>query len=203
MRWVFDNLQLVLVIAGALAAWLSNRKKQAGGKGWDGEDEDAPSPVTGEDDQTRRIQEEIRRKIAERRGQAAPAPAGPGDEPWHDPAPPVLAPRPTAQELPPVLRDLFARRIEEARQREEAAARVRSQAERDRRRQLEKQEDAMREQEAAQLRRQAQSRRDAEEAAAGAAVAARTVWRRQLRDPQTIRQAIVLREVLGPPVGLR
>jgi len=31
----------------------------------------------------------------------------------------------------------------------------------------------------------------------------RTSWRDELRDPQGLRRAMVLREILGPPVGLR
>jgi hypothetical protein len=201
MNWILDHLQIVIAVAAAIAAWLQQRRKGAAGTG-DGE---SGETVTGEDDQTRRIQEEIRRKIAERRGQAAPAPASPdpSDEPWHDPAPPVMSPRPVAQELPPVLRDIFAKRIEETRRREEAAARARAQAERERLQQEEQQEAAAREQVAALHRRQVQAQRDAEAAAGTAAVAARAAWRKQLLEPQQIRQAIVLREVLGPPAGLR
>src|SRR5262245_49236072 len=111
MNWIFDHFQLVIAVAAAVAAWLNDRRKKAGGAGTEGE---APpqSTVTGEDDQTRRIQEEIRRKIAERRGQAqapaAPVQAEPPPEAWHQPAPPVLSPRPAAQPVSPGLRDLLS-----------------------------------------------------------------------------------------------
>jgi hypothetical protein len=204
VNWILDHFQFVIAVAAALAAWLNDRRKKAAGESGSGEDGEPASTVTGEDDQTRRIQEEIRRKIAERRGQEAPAPAaaeGPS-EAWHQPTPPVIAPRPIAQELPPVLRDIFAKRIEDVRQREEAASRARARAEQEQLRQREEQEAAAREREVGLLR-QMQVQRDAEASVAGAASVARAAWRRQLRDPQSVRQAVVLREVLGTPVGLR
>src|SRR5689334_18992656 len=128
MNWILEHLQLVIVVAGALAAWLNQRKK--GGR-TEEDGENPASTVTGEDDQTRRIQEEIRRKIAERRGQGtveAPAPSTPpAPEQWAPPVaaprrvPPVVAPRPVAREAGPSLRDRLEAKLEQVRAREEAA----------------------------------------------------------------------------------
>ncbi len=201
MNWILDNLQIVIVIAGALAAWLNQRKK---GGSIDGETEDPSSTVTGEHDQTRRIQEEIRRKIAERRGQAVPAPAPePAGEVWTQPAPPVIAPRPAAREISPSLRDRLEAKLAQVRAREEAAARSRSLALQEQTRRLESEEEALVKSEHDAHHRQVLALRAAESAAAVTAANVRSAWLHQLRQPQQMRQAIVLREILGPPVGLQ
>jgi hypothetical protein len=194
MNWILDHLNLVIVIAGALAAMLNKRRKGAGGGEDDGSD--PASTVVGEDDQTRRIQEEIRRKIAERRGQAAPEPA--------PTMPPVITPRPAvAREYAPSLRDRLEAKLEQARVREEAAARTRSLAMQEQTRKFESDEAAVLKIENAAHQRQVLALREAESLAVTTAAGVRAVWLTQLREPQQIRQAIVLREILGPPVGLQ
>lgn len=198
MNWILEHLQLVIVIAGAVAAMINKRKKGAL------EDEDPSSTVTGADDQTRRIQEEVRRKIAERRGQTVPEPVAPPplrqDQEF---VPPVIAPRPVAREISPSLRDRLEAKLAQARAREEAAARTRSLALQEQTRRLESDEAAAMQMENEARRREVLAGRTAESAAVTTAANVRAVWLNQLRQPQQVRQAIVLREILGPPVGLQ
>jgi hypothetical protein len=201
MNWILDHFQIVVAIAAALAAWLTQRSK---GGGIDGEGEDPPSTVTGEDDQTRRIQEEIRRKIAERRGQAAPEEwAPPADTSPRTQVPPVMAPRPLAREISPSLRDRLEAKLAQARAREEAAARNRSLALQEQTRKFESEEAAALKSENEAHHLQVLAGRAAESAAAVTAANVRSAWLNQLRQPQQVRRAIVLREILGPPVGLQ
>jgi hypothetical protein len=73
MRWLFENPQLLIIIGGAIAYWLNERRKAKEKQAMAEEAERTPT-----DDEmaerTRRIQEEIRRKIEERAGRA-PQPA--------------------------------------------------------------------------------------------------------------------------------
>jgi hypothetical protein len=95
--WILDNLQLILVVAGSIAVWLNNRQREKQGLPADYDEDGVPdnaqptarpevrelAPVSRDgtdpeqDERVRRIQEEIRRKIAERRGQGAPPPVPP------------------------------------------------------------------------------------------------------------------------------
>ena len=110
MDWISEHLlQIIIALAAAIAAYLNNRKKEKGGEPADYDGDGIPDNRPGQFDsqrmdldeaeRTRRVQEEIRRKIAERR-------AG-GGQPVEPP--PLVAPRPVAQPLPDVLR----KRIEE------------------------------------------------------------------------------------------
>jgi len=73
MRWLFENPQLLIVIGGAIAYWLNERRKA---KEKQAMSEEASREPTDDEmaERTRRIQEEIRRKIEERQGRA-PRPA--------------------------------------------------------------------------------------------------------------------------------
>ena len=68
MRWVFENIQILFVIAGAIAVWLVKaRRLQELRK--EAKAELGREPTADEiAERTRRIQEEIRRKIVERQG---------------------------------------------------------------------------------------------------------------------------------------
>ena len=110
MNWILEHLQLIIVVAGTIAYWINQRAREKAGQDAD-YDEDGKPEVRGgparelkplsqdgsdpeADERVRRIQEEIRRKIAERRGQPVPPPL----------APPELSPfRPVFQEAPPPL----------------------------------------------------------------------------------------------------
>jgi hypothetical protein len=173
-------------------------------------------------ERTRRVQEEIRRKIAERRAAAEAAERGTFEQ-QPGPAPEVFeAPR---ERIPPLVRpsrmppvDPFGgplRKLEEvlesAKRKLEPVDESATQAALERQRRL---GEEMRALEAARL---AQERRAAEITAAvhkeerASARGLRetrvrvpgNVLREQLRDPAELRRAILLREVLGTPVGLR
>lgn len=225
MKWLLENLGLVVVVLVATVSFLRGVFRTLKG------DADAPPrriPPKFEDpeaaERTRRVQEEIRRKIAERRAAAEAAERGSYEQPG--PAREVFeAPR---ERIPPLVRptqtsplDPFGgpmrkivRKLEEA---AEAAERKfemsddgAAQAALERQRRLEEQ---MRALEAA---RAAEERRAAEIAAAHKEERSTVrvlremrvpspvlAVKAQLRDPAELRRAILLREVLGPPVGLR
>jgi hypothetical protein len=103
MEWISEHLlQIIVALAAAIAAYLNNRKKEKSGEPADFDGDGIPDNRPGqfepaqmdmdEADRTRRIQEEIRRKIAERRGEAVP---------------PLVAPRPIAQPIPEVIQRRF------------------------------------------------------------------------------------------------
>ena len=132
-------------------------------------------------ERTRRIQEQIRRKIAERRGATVAAevfPVGPGMEPpivvEEAPAEPVFTPTAAAvlerqQQLANQMRALEAARMTEQRRATQVTADLKTESESER----------------------------------GMLSASRGDLLADLRDPTSLRRAFVLREVLGPPVGLR
>ena len=186
MNWVFDHLQLVIAIAGAIAWWLS-QKKQAQA------DDTAPQKETTFDDpelaeRTRRIREEIQRKIEQRaKGYATEQPRLPRAE--------------TAE--PPVVREVVITRAAPEMRKGMAQAETQRQAEI-----LEQQAAlAMKLREAELMKAAALKRAEFAAATADHSVAARTLSRStvldDLRDPAALRRAFILREVLGPPVALR
>jgi hypothetical protein len=202
MSWILEHLQFVLVFAGAFAYWLKQRSAAA---------KDS-SPSTREsqegeaEERTRKIQEEIRRKIAERRG-TAPGPvvrSPPTERPL---APPLLAPRPVAESrggLGRGLRERLEEKLAEARARAQAVADAAAE------RQRQEQARALAAARAATEERTAEIAKAREAAAVAArqsenaprSSAARTIVA-DLRDPPSVRRAIILREILGPPVGLQ
>jgi len=192
MKWLFDNPQIFVVIAIAVASLLQKLKKvnvQQQAR----EVMDADSS-----ERTRRVQEEIRRKIAERTSRAQP-------EARPMPQPPVIAGgEPSAGQRRNIFQEL-ARQMAEAKRIAEIRARAaneqqlqqRAQAE-ERARDLAEAQRAAAEQ--ARLAAVAALRRDREpRTTAGAAGKLLP----ELREPAALKRAIVLREILGPPVGLR
>ncbi len=188
MDWALKHLQLIIAIAGAVAWWISQRRLAKQG---------SPEPrkeATFEDpdlaERTRRIREEIQRKIEQRaRAYTQLQPPVPRAEP--------AAPAPVRDEMvvqsvqPAPLADVAAAQRESKR----AAAIVLQQsalAERLRR--------AVETKAAAMLSAKAESpdRGEKEDAAA-----ARLALSEDLGSPLALRRAFVLREILGPPVGLR
>jgi hypothetical protein len=211
------------VIAGVIAAWLTNRQRAK--QGLPPVDEDGhPIPQnrprqasfgeTDEAERTRRIQEEIRRKIAERRGESGPASA---------PRPPLVTiPAPVRREAapPPVSQDPVQEMMKELQRRfapvpdapapaERPAESAQAAGEREsliRQRELEERLQALEAQQRTALQRVAEIK--ATDAAAVTSRestdrAAADRWLTELRDPETARHAIVLREIIGTPVGLR
>jgi hypothetical protein len=220
MKWVFENLQLILVIAGAIAYWLNQRAREKAGEDadYDGDGlpenrparrELTPANRDGSDpdqeERARQIREEIRRKIAERRGQVAPAPEAPPPLPRFDPFRPVF--QEDAAPVPPPLRPAEPETVREVvvvQADSSALERQRQLAE-----QLEQLEAQRREasRQAARLqeerdRARAHSADRSASPPAGAVLGSRSVAA-ELRDPRALRRAFVLREVLSAPVALR
>lgn len=186
MDWIFDHLQLVFIVGGAIAWWLNQRKQAQAG-------DEAPPPEqeAGFDDpelaeRTRRIREEIQRKIQQRaRGYADEQPTLPHDEPG---------------ELPPVIREVAV-----ARPPVHAGSRIETQ----RQAEILEEQAAMMErlQEAKLMKAAVQKRMEFEAETADHSGARKAATRSSvlddLRTPTALRRAFILREVLGPPVALR
>lgn len=187
MDWITDHIQLVIAAAAAFAYWLNARKQQ--------QEEDAEPTnerqfrdesheAAEEAERARRIREEIRRKITERSGDGSPQAPRPvaGPPPLFPPrevAPPVFAPEP-----PPRQPMIDTAMLEQQRRLQE---------------QLE---------EAARAKRRAQEIRQGlpgkrTNRVTTAPTLANGGLRADLRNRASLRRAVVLREVLGPPVGLR
>lgn len=190
MDWIKDHIQLVIAAAAAFAYWLNARKQSQA------EEEDAPprtdfrdenAEAAAEAERARRIREEIRRKIAERAG-GAPKPV---EEPplyRREPEPPPLyrrEPQPVRETRPAVPESpaIDTGMLEKQRRLQEQLAelnRVRPRPE-------------------PILREGKTSGRQLAPATTSASRSLQT----DLRQRGSLRRAIVLREVLGPPVGLR
>jgi hypothetical protein len=187
MEWFLEHIRLIVIVGGAIAYWLNQRRKAK-------EEQEvakslsAPLPkaqMTDDAERTRRIQEEIRRKILERAG-GSPQPR---------PTPPALpaAPKSVRRVQPPA--NIYTPPTEESVAADMAV--------------LERQQQL-----AARLRELQEQRREHDrpaevfaEKTAMAMSASETAIRgsvlADLRNPTAARRAMVLREVLGAPVGLR
>jgi len=188
MDWILDNIRLIVIVGGAIAYWLNQRRK-AREEEQAARSRPAPSPVQATDDaeRTRRIQEEIRRKIQERAG------GGAKREPSESVVP--------AMEIPPLIvrsvpKENAYKPVEVSREASDQAV-------------LEHQlELATKLRELDQKRREAMGRSEAFAEKTAVAMAASDTADRgsileDLRSTASVRRAIVLREVLGTPVGLR
>ena len=189
MDWVLDHLQVLFVIAVAAVAVLQKLKQAARTGQTAGE---PPAVDLLQAERTRRIQEEIRRRIMERRG-LAPPPLKPEslEEPPPLPAPPPLVEEVRPYAVPPSLEQT----TEESRAASDPALEF------ERQQQMLQQFHDL---EAREARERALSAAGAG-AAASASGAPRPANRivADLRAPASLRRAVVLREILGPPVGLR
>lgn len=203
LEWILERLGLVIflviflsqIVRGVLRA----RKAR--------EDHEAGYDETEEGKRVREIRERIRRQAAERGGQptAAPSPEREFGEP------PVA--RPETTQLPEVFGGPLGKMLEELQKRAQPPppepppiyAQVDNSAEIARQEQLAEEIRALEEQRALAQRRAAQIAA-AKAATAQAGAASRALRDRtfgDLRDPESLRRAVVLREILGPPVGLR
>lgn len=191
MDWVLDHLQLIIVIAGSVAWWLNQRRTGQA----DAEAEPPPQEKSFEDpelaERTRRIREEIQRKIEQRaKGYAHEQPK---------PLPPEAPP-----ELPPILREIIMM-PEPPPVVPRAATRLEAQ----RNAEILEEQAALAERlrEAKLMKAAAQKRIEFEASTADHRAEARSETRGtvmvDLRTPQALRRAFILREVLGPPVGLK
>jgi hypothetical protein len=160
MKFILDNPAILLVLVALAARFL--RRRSAASRA---ESAGAPAPGGREDERTRRVREEVQRRIAERRMEAAPPPVAARAAPVSVPPARPPAPAPVS-DIEEVLAE--QRKLAEEVQALDRARPVFSRA----------------------------------PVAAAAAVQAREPGLPGLGSPQTARQAIVLREVLGPPRGL-
>ncbi|TAG29241.1 MAG: hypothetical protein EAZ36_04350 [Verrucomicrobia bacterium] len=226
MDWIWDNFQLILVVAGSIAYWLNQRQREKNGEPADYDQDGIPEnrvppPVVREltpanrdgqdpeqDDRVRRIQEEIRRKIAQRRGQDAPPPLPAPEASPFDPFRPVFTEEPVRPQAPPsppvptASPPLPASPFDDQEAVEQQRRLAEQVAELDRRRR--------------EARRAAQAlaesgvapvtARDAARAAKAhhpsAVLSVRSV-KADLRDPKSLRRAVILREILDKPIALR
>jgi hypothetical protein len=145
-------------------------------------------------ERTRRIREDIQRKIAQRnRGGDAPTAPTESREPTGMP------------ELPPIFREILMPEVPRPAPARAAVSHLESQ----RMAEILEQQAALTEQlkQAKEMKALAQRRRDYEEVTSDKTVAAVTAQtgalKDDLRNPAALRRAFVLREVLGPPVALR
>lgn len=208
--WILDNLFTVLIIAGVLSQLIQAIRGKRAQDSEDGPVVEPPPEAQFEDpelaERTRRIREDIQRRIAERQrgGGGEQTPAAPQMETapasqWagEDDAPPPLRREVVREDAPPPFSTpapatAGAARFEVQRQAEILEQQA-AMAER------------LRDLEAMKA---AAQRRAAFEALS---VSQTTVQRERtrgalledLRDPEALRRAFILREVLGPPVGLR
>src|SRR5438445_3125417 len=98
MNWVFEHFQLVIVVSSAIAYWLNQRRKAREEQGTGRPEQQPVHPnveLAEQAERTRRIQEEIRRKILER--------VGGGVRPQLQQPPPIVEmPQPQARASEPV-----------------------------------------------------------------------------------------------------
>ncbi len=199
MKWVLEHFQILAAVAAAIAYYLTQQRQAAARKT---ETPRATADADEKAERTRRVQAEIRRKIAERRG-AEPEAVPP---PVREFVPPLV--RPT--QVPPL--DPFGGPMRRIARKIEEAARFEMEPADDSAQQaaLERQAKLAEQMRALEAARQAEQRRAAAVAARipgrpspVPAVPAGGGLREQLRDAGALRRAIVLREVLGAPVGFR
>ena len=205
MRWFLEHIQVVIAVAGIIAWWVNQRHREKEGQSADYDGDGTPERNPGaepyDDDQARRVREDIRRKIAERRGLATPPALAP------EPAPVVPMPASREETPPPVFQDPLQDMLKELQRRlapamepaapppepeSDRAALVRQQGIEARYRELEAR--------GARTLAQAEAIR-IERPSTPASHAAG--WLAELRDAKNIRHAIIARELLGPSAGLR
>lgn len=223
MAWILEHLQIIVFVAGAIAYWLNQRAREKAGEQADYDGDGIPEaptrPLTPasrdgsdpeQDERVRRIQEEIRRKIAERQGRApAPTPEPPGFDPLRDLMRPVFGEEPTPIPEPPPLRPEPAPAPASA----YASSADADQAALERQRRLAEQlEELENRRAAARQAAEAIKRPSAYDLPASDSIGQPAkAERRQgdgsvreaLASPRALRRAFVLREVLDRPVALR
>jgi hypothetical protein len=212
MKWITENIQVILAVAGAIAYWLNSQREAAEKAAQEKEAalrraaqpaSMAEGEAVAEDEmRNEQVRDKVRRMIAERRGETVPPE-------WSEPpamsepeeersfrSPPIEEPPELA--LPPPLQSPVRSQQVES---DHAFARETLEASLVRQEQLALELQTLNEQRALVARRAAV-------VAEGEAVVARrdlvsNELRHDLRDPRSLRRAMVLREVLGPPVALR
>lgn len=202
LEWVTKHAFTLVIIAGVIAQLI---KAVRGQKDADEESPAPPSPERHFEDpelaeRTRRIREDIQRKIEERRRAA-----GQGGYVQPTPAPETeAAPAPSRyEELPPVVREIVVEHTAEP------ARAATPRLEQQRQAEILEQQAALAEKmrELELMKAAAVRRTEFESATADKQteqkVAARGALLGELREAGALRRAFVLREVLGPPVAFR
>ncbi|HXA79844.1 MAG TPA: hypothetical protein VNV14_01130 [Opitutaceae bacterium] len=195
MDWILNHLFIVVFVAIGVANMLAKAKKAGAQQRPSQPARSSIDPDTAE--RTRRVQEEIRRKIAERSGRL------PASPPPMDSSPSAGPPaRNIFQELARQMAE--AKRIAEVQQRAQAADEAQAQ---------QRMQDEQKSRELAEARQLAEAQRtlQRQQQTIATAVAdsgtpttsARDRLLADLREPGSLRRAFVLREILGEPVGLR
>ena len=212
MKWITENIQVILAVAGAIAFWLNSQREAAEKAAQEREAalRRASQPVAlaetdaAADDELRneQVRDKVRRMIAERRGEAVPPewsapPAMPEPEEERSFRSPPIEEPPELALPPPLSPPVWSQKAETA----DSLAKETLEASLVRQEQLAVELQSLNEQRVLAARRAAV-------VAEGEAVVARrdlvsNELRHDLRDPRSLRRAMVLREVLGPPVALR
>jgi hypothetical protein len=210
LKWIFQNLEIVAVIVlfvfQALRALAKQRKPT--------ETRERRPPDYDEERRVREVQEQVRRQIAARRGEQAPTATPPMLSP--EPEMHAPAPRPETTQMPEPFGGPLGRMLEELQRKAQQFAPPPPPppyvAARNAAGELERQQQIADELKAVEEARLVAKRRAAhlaldQESVAQSEPALRTAAHDrlllELRNPQSLRRAIVLREVLGAPVGLR
>lgn len=205
MRWILENVGFLVFVFIAISMARAIRKAMQ-----QKEAHQATTDETEEQRNLRRIREGIRRKIAERRGGAAPVEPPPFMTETPTPAPRSMLPLPTPPLEPfggPAKRELaeFERRVQ-PRVFSPTPPVVTDVAAVVRQEELAEQMRVLEESRLLAKRRAAEiaaMKRAEAESETGTLVTSRAVLLADLREPQSLRRAWVLREVLGAPVALR
>jgi hypothetical protein len=185
MDWILNHLQVVLAAAGAVAWWLNQRKLAQKREAEPRKEATFEDPDLAE--RTRRIREEIQRKIEQRaRAYTQTPPPEVGPEPVA-PAVEMREARPRQPEPPPLARAAAARFESE----QTAGILAQQAALSERLRQV------------TEMKAAGAGRARNEPQASTTLEAARGTLAEDLRSPEALRRAFILREVLGPPVALR
>jgi hypothetical protein len=210
MRWLLEHIQIVIAVAGVIAYWLNQRQREKQGLPADYDEDGIPEnrPVSSEFDpstmeldeaeRTRRVMEELRRKRAERLGEAIPTPS------------PAVS---QTQSMPPVVEDPLAQAMQDMARRFGLPADA--QPERPASRVADEEVLLERQRELAEKMRLLDAERVITERRAASVAATQAVYHVEagahsyrdytsaLGDPVALRQAIVLNEILSRPVSLR
>ena len=195
MSWLLQNIPLLafaFIVFSVVRAIKRAREQSA--------EHEAGETESDEQRRVREIQQRIRRIAAERRGRVAPSPVE-SDEP------PVVAIPPLTEPLDPFRRVLaeLERRAQPAPVATPLALEVNT-AELARQERLAEEMQSLEEAQMLARRRAAQLAAATQENAAseaGQLTSGRRRLLQDLSDPESLRRAFVLREVLGPPVALR
>jgi hypothetical protein len=198
VAWLLSNREAMVGVF-MLVAWLFRKS----GLAKDKTKEAKPKLNTEEDsealERTRRIQEEVRRKINERKNAPVAQPVSLPSE--RVPAPPLIAPRPIATSPGDIFRELFERRELEPEKNEYVDLEL--EASLKRQKELEEKMRAL-ELAAKNTQESVSKMREPEQIQSPRSTSSTPhAWIHDLRDPALARKAIVLREILNPPVALR